>query len=81
MKGKVSVVTEFGNEIIEAPRSMISEAGTKRAVMAIEDCVWITVHLNPDNTQDLGLLEEQIITKDYQSIGMDGDLCHGLLQA
>jgi hypothetical protein len=47
--------------------------------MALEDCVWITVHLNPENTQDLSILEDQIISKDYKSIGMEGDLCLGSL--
>jgi len=80
MSGVVSVVTEEGNEIIEAPKAMISKAGTKRAVLALEDCVWITVHLNPENTQDLSILEDQIISKDYKSLGMEGDLqCLGSL--
>ena len=66
MKGKVEVVTEEGTEIIEAPCSMISKAGTKRALYALTDLVWITVHHNPTNTQDLKELEEEVIAKDYE---------------
>lgn len=66
MKGKVKVFTEFeGFQIFEAPCPMISKAGTKRGVEALEDTVWITVHHNPTNTTDLIELEEAVIAKDY----------------
>ncbi len=67
MKGKVEMFTEFGGlEILEAPASMISEAGTKRVVKALEDVIWITAHSNPTNTQDLDKLEEIVIAKDFE---------------
>lgn len=65
MEGIVMVVTEFGEEIIEAPKAMVSMAGTKRALYAITDLVWITVHHNPSNTQDLEKLEDLVIAKNY----------------
>lgn len=65
MSGTVDVVTEYGSERIEAPKSMISKSGTKRVVHAITDTVWITVHVNKDNTRDLNKLEEKIIAKSY----------------
>jgi hypothetical protein len=67
MKGKVEVFTEFGGlEVLEAPLSMISKAGTKRVVKALEDCVWVTVHKNETNTRDLAILEKEIIAKSYK---------------
>lgn len=69
MSGEVDVITEGGGvERIKAPCSMISAKGTKRIVMALEDCVWITVHLNPSNTQDLRKLEDLIIAKTYNEL-------------
>jgi hypothetical protein len=67
LKGKVVVATEFGGvEELDAPLSMISKAGTKRVVQTITDTVWVTIHHNPTNTQDLEKLERDIIAKDYQ---------------
>lgn len=66
LSGEVTVITEQeGQQRLKAPVSMINEPGTKRMVFAHEDSVWVTVHLNPTNTQDLAELEEMIIAKDY----------------
>lgn len=67
MSGKVRMVTEFGDaETVEGPKAMISRPGTKRTLYIIEDTVWITVHLNPTNTQNLDELEDYIIAKNYE---------------
>lgn len=67
MKGTVEVVTEGGGcERLKGPLSIISPPGTKRALRALTDLVWITVHHNPTNTQDLDELEEFIIAEDYE---------------
>mgnify|MGYP001567923679 CR=1 FL=1 len=66
LKGKVKVATEDGVQILTAPLSMISKAGTKRALYIIEDCVWVVVHQNLSNTQDLGELEDMVIAKSYE---------------
>lgn len=66
-KGRVRVFTEFGgDEEFEGPLQMISEPGTKRAVLALTEAVWTTLHLNPDNTQDLAVLEADIIASTYE---------------
>jgi len=44
---------------------MISEPGTKRAIVALEDTVWITVHLNLDNGKNLEKIEDYVIAKTY----------------
>jgi hypothetical protein len=65
MSGIVDVVTELGCERLEGPLSMISPPGTKRALRSITDLVWITVHHNPTNTQDLAELEKIVIAESY----------------
>jgi len=65
LSGIVDVVTEQGTTTLEGPLSMISPAGTKRALYAKTDLVWITVHSNPTNTQDLKELESIVIADSY----------------
>lgn len=66
MSGIAFVLTEKGEEILEGPIAMFSDPGTKRALYAVTDLVWITIHHNPDNLTDLKELEELIIAKDYE---------------
>lgn len=69
MSGEVEVFTEFeGKQHLKAPLSMISKAGTKRAIKAITDVVWITVHSNPNETEDLVQLENEIISPSYMAL-------------
>ena len=64
--GEVLVVTEQGGqEHLQAPLSLISPPGTKRAVYALTDVVWVTVHANPTDTTDVEALEAEIIAPDY----------------
>jgi hypothetical protein len=64
MSGEVIVVTEErGREHLKAPLSMISSPGTKRAIIALEDTVWITVHVT--NETDLEKIEDYVIAKTY----------------
>ena len=66
-KGVVRVLTESGGiQTFQGPLTMVSEAGTKRAVYAITQAVWTTIHLNPTDETDLGKLEDEIIAKTYQ---------------
>ena len=91
MSGKVIVVTEgAGTETLEAPMSIISPPGTKRIVHALEDTVWITVHVTKET--DLDKIEDYVIAKSYdefleyeskkqievnKEIISEGILCHG----
>lgn len=66
MSGTVDVFTESGGkERLTGPLSMISLPGTKRAIYTITDAVWITVHVNESNTQNLDKIEDYVIAKDY----------------
>lgn len=62
LKGKAEVWRDgTGWELIEAPYAGVTEPGTRRVLNILEDCNWITVHSNPENTDDLEEIEERII--------------------
>lgn len=64
-KGKVKVLTEEGGvEELEGPVTLVSPPGTKRAVVALTDAVWTTIHLT-DST-NLKEIEEETIAKTYE---------------
>jgi hypothetical protein len=68
-KGKVSVATEFGNQYMEAPCTFISEVGLKRAVVALEDTIWTTIHLTSKNSEDdLAEVEDEVIAPSYEAL-------------
>jgi len=54
--------------LIEPGTVWVSLPGTKRAVFALEDSVWVTSHPNPDNITDVALLENELICKDYEAL-------------
>lgn len=66
--GDVTVLTKDGRQRLIGPCTMISTAGTQRAVYAHEDTVWTTVHENPTNEKDLDKLEAFIIAKTYDEL-------------
>ena len=66
-KGRVKVVTEFGEDLIEAPSMWTSEPGTKRALVALEDLVWITIHHDPKGDGDTNELEKYIIAESFEA--------------
>ena len=53
LSGLLASSKEEGVEEFVAPCYIISPQGAKRIVYAMEDCVIVTVHANPTNTQDL----------------------------
>jgi len=63
MKGKISILTEEGVAIVEAPYHGITKPGTKRIIYTHTDCVWITVHgTNKKTPQEV---EEEVIAKNF----------------
>jgi hypothetical protein len=63
-QGEVFVLTEGGGtERLIGPLTMVSEPGTKRAVHALTDVVWTTIHLT--NETDLEKIEDEVIAKSY----------------
>jgi len=65
-QGEVTVFTKDGLQHFKAPYSMISTAGTKRAVYTHTDTIWTTVHVT-DKT-DLEEIEHEIICTDYEEL-------------
>jgi len=60
-RGKVTFFTEHGQRTLEGPCVTKVHANTKPCVFAHEDTVMISAHANPDNTQDIDLIESRII--------------------
>ena len=70
MEGKVSVITEDGGaQLMEAPQSLLSPAGCKRALFTHTPTWWITVHPNPNGYIEVcEELENEIIAEDYKEL-------------
>lgn len=71
--GHVQVETEHGRMEIIGPHTFTSEPGTQRCVLAIEDTIWTTFHLNPqdlnpENEADMKKLEDEIIAKSHDDV-------------
>ena len=66
MSGKIAIITEEGEKIMEGPCSIVAKGGTKRVGYALTDVVWINVHPNTTDTQDLDKLEKEVIAEDYE---------------
>lgn len=63
--GKVRVATEEGVKTIEAPCTFVSPAGVKRAVTALEDTLWTTIHITEET--DLEKIESEIIAPSFEA--------------
>lgn len=61
LSGTVRINTDRGMEEITGPHIWISQVDAKRALYAVTDCVFATVHLNPNDTQDLEAIEADVI--------------------
>ena len=72
VKGKVVVTSSTDDvppgTIIEAGSVWVSKPGTQRAVYALEDSIWFTAHPNPDNGEDLLVIEDALIVKDFEEL-------------
>lgn len=70
--GRCLVFTETGGvEELVAPKTWVSQPGTKRCVKVIEDTLWTTFHCNPTDTRDIAQLERDLIAPDYETL--DGE--------
>jgi hypothetical protein len=67
-KGRAEVISEFGRSVVEPGHISVSQAGVKRVVLALEDTQFVTVHLNPSDTQDLTVVEAEHIEPEVLSI-------------
>ena len=67
-KGDVTVLTKDGLRRIKGPCTMVSSAGTKRALYAHADTIWTTIHANPTNETDIEKLEAYIVAETYEAL-------------
>lgn len=61
LKGRAEVISEFGRMIVEAGHISVSPPGVKRIVLALEEVQFVTVHVNPTDTEDLTVIEAEHI--------------------
>lgn len=66
LKGKLMLCTENGVEEMVAPCYGKSPAGTKRVVVAMEDSVFVNVHPNPDNEENIEQLEQKFVVSSFE---------------
>lgn len=74
-QGLVMVATPFGVETLQAPANFISKPWTKRAVYALEDTVWTTIH--PTDKTTVAEVEADIIAASFDeapALTFEGDL-------
>ena len=62
MSGIITVATEDASEEYVAPCYVVSTPGTKRVIYANEDSVFVNVHKNPTNCEDIRMLEQEIVS-------------------
>ena len=66
LSGSMSIMSEKGEEIIQAPHYGITLAGSKRVIYTHADCVFVTVHRS--DAVDIESAEKQIIANSYDEI-------------
>ena len=64
LRGRALVVSEFVRNEVTAGYVAVSKAGVKRVVIALEDALFATVHLNATDTEDLSVIEAEHIAPD-----------------
>lgn len=64
-KGRAKIVSEFGEEEVEAGHLAVSPPGAKRAILALEDTTLVTCHLNLENTDDVEEIEQIHIVDEH----------------
>lgn len=71
-QGKVTVADGEVTNTYEAPATIISKVGAKRAIYAHEDSVWTNIH--PTHLKDPDEIEREIIAESFEEL--DGFLEH-----
>ena len=66
LEGHLSVASSSGVRDYVAPCYIIAEPGEKRVLYAHEDSLWYNTHKNPDNIEDVKLLEKDIVAVSYE---------------
>jgi hypothetical protein len=75
-KGCVQIASASGSVTHRAPAVLVSSPGTKRAVLALEDSVCMTIHRTAQ--LDLDAIEEELVETDATSPYGPGNVLKGL---
>lgn len=65
-QGKLSISNKGESMTVEAPFTYVSPIGTKRAIYALEDSTWTTIHVTEET--DLDALEDELIAETFEEI-------------
>ena len=66
LSGRITVATEDESLEYLAPCHVLATPGTKRVIYANEDSVFVNVHKNPTNNQDIEELEREIVSATFE---------------
>ena len=66
IKGRISVLSEEGEKLLQAPYYSITPAGTKRMLYTHTNAIVVTVHRTFET--DLDKIEEEIIAKSFDEL-------------
>tara|TARA_R100000152_G_C6693336_1_gene124431 strand:+ start:301 stop:765 length:465 start_codon:yes stop_codon:yes gene_type:complete len=66
LSGKLEVAKEDSIEEFIAPCYVLASPGSKRVIYAVEDSIFINIHKNPTNTENIDELEEEIVSKTFE---------------
>lgn len=66
LTGHITVATEDTTEDYIAPCYTVSTPGVKRVILANEDSIFVNIHKNPSNMQDISKLEKDIVALNYE---------------
>lgn len=67
-QGALTVWTEDGMKTLKASTVIKSQPGMKRVGLAHEDSVWITVHHNPSDEQELTKVEDRLFASTFEEV-------------
>ena len=66
LSGAIKVVVDEATEIVRAPKVLVSKAGAKRAIYALEDSTYLTVHKTKKKNVDK--IEKEIVEEDNRAL-------------
>ena len=66
LQGNVTISKKEGVEDYIAPCYVISKPGDQRVIVANEDSIFVNIHKNPSNTQDIDELEKNIVCMNWK---------------
>jgi len=66
--GVMNVITPDELVRVVAPYTGESKKGVRRMGFCLEDCIWTTIHPNPDNCKDIPTLERRLFKEHKNSL-------------